>query len=377
MPNYKDKEKKPRGRPRLPRDAKGNPIRQEKDTTIYICCSCGKEFDQLQKNFVTSSSPLFYGWGGYVPICRECLVKYYNDVVLPSFDGDDLRATEFMCGLCDWYFDEDAFNTAVTITNGYRERGATNVPMIITYSQRRNMKQYAKRGTTYLEKCKQRWEAGRVVKSASDLAGEVDARLSEVDERDVWFFGAGYTSEEYRFLREQYDDWCSRYDCQTKAQEEIFKSLAIAQLNVQRAQSKNEQKQTADAMKTLQDLMASAKIQPKQKSDTALVEQNTFGTLIQKWENEEPIPEPKEEWKDVDGIKRYISTWFFGHICKMFGLDNDEAQEYEAEIAKYTVEPPTYHADEEDGGDSIVGQKIKAMRGKASSSEATEDGEHE
>ena len=116
----------------------------------------------------------------------------------------------------------------------------------------------------------------------------------------------------------------------------------------------------------MNDLMDSAKIKPKQKSDSALVDQNTFGTLIQKWENEEPIPEPKEEWKDVDGIKKYISVWFHGHLSKMFGLDNDNAREYEEEIAKYSVEPPRYKGEDDDQQDEDVLQKLKAMRGKGS-----------
>ena len=77
-------------------------------------------------------------------------------------------------------------------------------------------------------------------------------------------------------------------------------------------------------------------------SDTA-----SFGSLIRKWEDEKPIPEAKPEWKDVDGIRRYISVYFYGHLSKMFGFRNDWAKLYDEEIAKYTVKKPQMDTEDE------------------------------
>jgi len=65
---------------------------------------------------------------------------------------------------------------------------------------------------------------------------------------------------------------------------------------------------------------------------------NTLGTWIKKFENEKPIPEPDPEFQDVDGIKKYIRVWFLGHFCKMLGINNVYAKEYEEELRKYSVE---------------------------------------
>lgn len=357
---------KKRGRPKLPRDANGKPVSGKPDDELkYMCCCCGKKYSRQATNFVTTNSALFIANGGYYPVCRECLGKYYTNIVLPSVDHDESRAVEVICGLCDWYWIDDLMDVVAKITASYREKGQ-NVPPPITYGQHRNMTQYKKKGSTYLDTIKQRWAASRVVQSHEEIntdPNDPDRKREEVAEEDVWFFGPGYTPVQYKYLREQYEDWCERYDCQSKAQEEIFKNLAIAQLNVQTAQQEGNQKRTVEAIKMLQDLMDAAKIKPKQKDDSALVEQNTFGTLIQKWENERPIPEPKEEWKDVDGIKRYISVWFYGHLSKMFGLDNDWSDMYEEEIAKTTVQRPGT-----DGADFAatkeIREKFNAMRGK-------------
>ena len=79
-----------------------------------------------------------------------------------------------------------------------------------------------------------------------------------------------------------------------------------------------------------------------------LADQNTFGTLIQKWENERPIPQPDPEFEDVDGIRRYVGAYFLGHLCKMMGIKNRYSAIYEEEMAKYTVEKPSYEQDEVD-----------------------------
>ena len=89
------------------------------------------------------------------------------------------------------------------------------------------------------------------------------------------------------------------------------------------------------------------KIQVRGKTDQ-LADTNTFGTLIKKWEDEHPIPEPAPEWKDVDGIRKYINTWFLGHLCKMFRIENDVTAEYDEELAKYTVEVPSFQLEEEE-----------------------------
>ena len=149
--------------------------------------------------------------------------------------------------------------------------------------------------------------------------------------------------------------------------------LSIAQLNVQKAQQAGEAKKATEAIRTLQDLMSTAKIQPKQKDSAALTEQNTFGTLIRQWENEKPIPEPAPEWRDVDNIKRYIGAYFLGHLCKMFKIDNEWSQIYEEEMAENTAERPrdTAKADS-DANELTTKERMAQMRAKNSS--RVEDG---
>lgn len=49
----------------------------------------------------------------------------------------------------------------------------------------------------------------------------------------------------------------------------------------------------------------------------------------------------------MDGIVRYITVWFLGHLCKMLGIKNTYCKLYEDEIAKMRIERPEYE-DEDD-----------------------------
>jgi hypothetical protein len=348
-----------RGRPKgatVARDADGNIIR-------YKCLCCGTEYKDQGNNFLGTNSTLFLHNNGYYPVCKTCLGHYWETAILPAMNNDEKAGLRFLSGLMDLPFTDELYDIAYKIAHKYDTKDRPPQWIVPTFVGHRNLKQLKKYGSTALDIAR----VNRVRDISQQAVQEMQASSDEdyepgdIDGADVWFFGPGYTPDQYRYLREQYNDWCERYDCSTKAQEEIFKNIAIAQINLQNAQYAGDAKRATDAMNTLQNLMNSAKIQPKQKKDDALVEQNTFGTLIQRWEDHDPIPEPAPEWQDVDGIKRYVETWFLGHLQKMFKIETDNARQYEEEIAKYTVEPPRF--EEADDGNEGVSAMLKQMRG--------------
>ena len=90
----------------------------------------------------------------------------------------------------------------------------------------------------------------------------------------------------------------------------------------------------------MQILLDSQGVTPKKTNTDILGERETFGTLIKKLENERPVSEPLPEWTDVNGIKKYIDTWFLGHLCNLVDIHSDVEELYLAEKEKYTVTPP-------------------------------------
>ena len=160
----------------------------------------------------------------------------------------------------------------------------------------------------------------------------------EANPKIVEIFGKGFSNEDYEYLQGQFNDWCSRTQVDSKAQEMYVVQICLQSLDVYKDRRMG--KDVTNKLKALDNLMSSANLQPKQNVNSAASDSLTFGQLIEKWEEEKPIPEPSEEFKDVDGIGKYIRVWFMGHLAKMLGLKNAYSKEYEEEIAKYTVTKP-------------------------------------
>ena len=158
-------------------------------------------------------------------------------------------------------------------------------------------------------------------------------------------FGSGYSDEDLMFLENEYKDWVARYECNTKAQEKVFKNLAMVELQKDRAIKKN--LPTKDLDKAYQDWLDAGNLKPKQNSMDAFSEAQTFGTLIQKFEEERPLPQIDPELEDVDKIGLYIDVFFRGHLCKVLGIKNRFATLYENFMKRYTVSPPEFDEDED------------------------------
>ena len=121
--------------------------------------------------------------------------------------------------------------------------------------------------------------------------------------------------------------------------------LCLSQLNIQKAQQGGGK--VTEAMKAFQDLLASCNLQPRQNTNDDITDQNTFGTLIKQFEQERPLPKAEPEWEDVDGIKKYIDTFFFGHLCHVVDIKNDNEEQYRKAMEQYTVKPPAYDGDDD------------------------------
>lgn len=276
-----------------------------------------------------SQSPLYKGNNGFLPVDKNCLEKLFQHYIV--LIGDEYEAFRRVCMKYDIYYNSSIADGAKKV--------ASNRSKINAYISKSYLAPHG--GKTYDDTIQE--ETTETIDSLEDVKENKDIKISQ---KTIRFFGLGFTEEEYKWLSDQYDDWTTRNECKTKAQEELFKNICLSQLQIQKAiQNGNGKVETL--MKTFQELLGSSNLKPAQTNENTLADQNTFGTLIQKWENEKPISDPDPVWKDVDGIRKYVNVWFLGHLCKMMGIKNSYSQEYEDEILKYKVERPTYEDEEE------------------------------
>lgn len=331
-----------------PADKKREPVGVK-----YRCTCCGKYYPKQEGNFPVSYSMLFSGNNGYLTLCKPCISSYYQQLI-GYYSGNEYSALEHCCRLFDWYY-SDAIAKSLENINTSKSR-------VLAYPSKMCLAGYKRKGESYLDTVKERFVDAEIkqeaekIKSREDLEEKKDSEEIEItaSKETIMFFGFGYTNEEYEYLEEQYQDWTTRYECQTKTQEELFKNLCITQLIQQKASLQGNTKAVNEAMKTFQELLGTANLKPNQLKDNALVDQNTFGTLIKKIENERPIGEPDPEWRDVDGIEEYIDTYFLGHLCKNVHLKNDKSEKYEKVMAKHTVKPPVYEGDGDSEATSLL-----------------------
>lgn len=307
----------------------------------YKCVTCGKRYSTQHNNFSYSQSPLYNGNNHFLPTCITCLENLVEQYTVML--GSQNEAIKRVCLHYDIYISDSLLNSCKKIDSD-RSR-------IRNYIKHCNLQQNAgKTYDTYLKETNS---------DSLNSLDEVDELKSggelKVSKKTVAFFGLGYTPDQYKFLQDQYDDWTHRHECRTKSQEEVFKNLCIAQLNIQIAQQTGGK--VKDAIDSFQSLLGTANLKPCQTNENALADQNTFGTLIKKWETELPISEPDPEWKDVDGIAKYIHVYFLGHLCKMMGIKNSYSRMYDEEMDKYKVEKPEYEGDDEALFDAVFSSK--------------------
>lgn len=299
------------------------------------CMCCGKIYDVRKGNFSKTQSQWFMGNDGYLPWCNECKEKMF-DFYTKKY-GDENEAIKRLAMLFDIFYCDGLLEAA--------EHSTTSVPKINTYMGRLNMRQHAGRSydDTLDQEKKDALAAGRTGNT-------------KVTQKMIRFWGDGFDERDYLFLEDHYQNWITRQECKTVSQETLFKQIAKAELNSEKAYATGDTKKIKEATDNLLNLMTSANVKPNQTNDNALAESNTFGTLIQKWEEEEPIPEPAPEWQDVDGIGKYFRVWVLGTLLKMFNLPNPYQEEFDKEMERYTAHKPS--TTEDDSADGSLRETI-------------------
>ena len=189
---------------------------------VFKCSSCGVVYNAQKGNFLVSSSPLFAGNGGHTTMCRTCIDELYRKM-LGFFDGNAQQAIEYCCRMFDWYY-----NDAIVAATA---KEAT-VSRVLIYPSKLNMIQFKAAGKTYLDTLIERKSkpANHIVEANEMVEGEDIDDVYRPSPETIRFFGNGYTNEDYEFLQSQYDDWTTRYECNTKAQEELFNNSWVSVL---------------------------------------------------------------------------------------------------------------------------------------------------
>ena len=314
--------------------------KKAEELQTITCLKCGKEID-VKKLYGTDST--FFGKEAKVPYCKECIAdlyqEYYDKYSKGRYANPERKAVERVCMALDIYYKDALFESAM---KSWKKTPESSLMSLYIRNTRLSVNIHKTYDNTMREKYDKNKDKDAIVSIYTNDDAELDKRVKEGQR----MFGTGFEREDYVFLYNEYMDWTSRHECNTKSQEELFKQICFTQLELFKANRAGRDTKTLND--TLIKQLDAAKLQPKQNAGDTTADNQTLGTLIDKWENTRPIPEIDDELKDVDKIGKYISTFFFGHLCKMIGIDNDYAREYEDYMKAYTVDKPEYTEDDAD-----------------------------
>ena len=288
-----------------------------------LCCCCGTEYDTQQNNFFHSDSPIFAGNKGFFRMCKSCTEKYYNDLV-KKFDGNAYRAMERMCQIFDIYYNAAAF-AAVLEKN-------TDGNIMAAYIKKMQLFQY--KGKTYSDTILE--SAPKSIDTVEDVQKQDD---SSTTKKAVGAWGYGFSPKEYNTLNDMYDDWRARVVI-NRTKEALVRELCIIKLQMNATIRGNNIDGYIKLMKTYIDTLKSANLAPIQEDASTKEGEKPIGVMIKNLEDYKPVCECPSEYRDVDGIVKYIQVYYIGHLSAMLKFKNKYAEMYRAEMEKCRIENP-------------------------------------
>ena len=300
---------------------------------LVYCPHCGQWKKADVAFYSSNSSP--DGIEHYA--CRECLIDMCTDKDKNGNRIDNREKTIDTFRKLNWYFDEKIYNDQLQIISeqtGEKVRSTAVQQWIV---MRASLNDY--RSKTFTDSV--------FLDEDEDIINLTSKRKPRKE--IIKLFGSGFTTEDYLYLQDQYDDWCARTEVDSKSQQTYIVRICFKLLDIYKAQKSGKDTEKLD--KSLNELLAAANLQPRQNVGNAATDSLTFSQLIQKWELEKPIPQPDPELCDVSGIGKKIRVWFGGWLANALGLDVPQSQEYLEEVEKYTVTKP--NIEEKEGSSAI------------------------
>ena len=301
------------------------------DRDVLLCPSCGNWMKgetgfYLDRNYVTDR----------YPICKRCIQKIVEQRKTDRDEPNETKqSVQKVLQMMDRPYDNDFYEDCVKAANDELKEKNRSSPFATYFTALQSLPQY--RG--------KKWSDSDFGDSNDSIQNQETKYNQKTIKNAKKRFGNGYSNDDYMFLEQEYQDWITRYECNTKAQESIYERLAFKKWEINKATKSGQN--TKDLDKTYQDLLSTANITPRQTGMDSMADAQTFGTLIQKYEETRPLPDIDPELEDVDKIGLYIDVFYRGHACKMLGLKNAFSHIYEKVMKQFTVTKPQYDEDED------------------------------
>ena len=282
-----------------------------------ICTACGEE-KAPNAGFYLSRSKLYKFNDGRMPICKECLSKLFKE--LQAKYSDEVKALYHLCMLFDIYFDKD-----LVAKSSNMEKFSSDDNLLKSYMKNVNsLNQYKFKDSMSSDCIVLDDSLIKEEKENIEEDNEIEEVSFQVDNKMKTRWGASLPVEDYMFLENKYKEFTDVYECRTPAQRLIFEQIAKCLLRGEKALKKDNDVAFEKMNNMVSKLMTDGNIKPIQEASVAEDDTATWGKWINLIEQERPIGEPCEQFKDVDKISTYITKWFTRQMQRVFDLSTGE-----------------------------------------------------
>lgn len=296
----------------------------------YIKCTrCGGKYAVRERQFYSSKSPIYINNDNKLPVCKACVDEMFGQYKKNLKSEKD--AARRICMKFDIYYNERICEMV--------ENQKTYTSYIGAYITRSNLNPFS--GKTYDTTIEE--EDNELI--SSTRAKNIRNSASKKKAIAEWGF---FDPQDYQFLDLQYEDWKSRVVIDSKSREDSVRQMCVNKLMQNKMLKAGDISSYDKLCNTYERIRGVANLQPKQEDSAEKDAEMPLGQMIERFENERPIPEPSPEWKDVDGVIKLITVYFIGHLCKMLGLKNRYSAMYEEEMDKYRADAPELAEAEEE-----------------------------
>ena len=288
------------------------------------CTCCGTSKSTVTGYYI-SYSPLYASNDKKMTMCKDCVIDIYERYV--DFYSDETKALYRLSLLVDGYFSLALVDILMA------QAKKTNTSLVRVYFQKANSLPQFK-GKTSMDSEHISLEDGTLYLTNEPILQEEVQEIEDdfvITSEIIRRWGRGLPKDDYSFLEENYQELIAVYDHRNPVQRMLYQNISRTQLEAEKARRNGNPAMYEKMMSTLSKLMGDGNIKPVQENAVS-DDEASFGLFIKKIESEEPIPEPLDEFQDVDGFRKYIDEWFVKPFARIFDLDmgkTTEEEEYE------------------------------------------------
>lgn len=318
-------------------------------TDKVVCCRCGMAFGKKRGNFPVCYAGNYKG-SGFLPYCKKCVDEMYESYLAKC--GKAEYAIRQMCRKLDLYWNKRIFERM--------EYKAAVRSAMTKYLDGINNASYA--GKTYDDTLTDEEKLWSFVNEEDPLnikirepeeSQDAEVQKVKVTKKMIKFWGTAYSPEMIAQLEERYQYWISRLPEDFEIDmgtEVILKQISALDIDINNSRASGDGKNVNALISTQSNLLRDLSLKPiqRKKDENGSLNDIPFGVGIGWCEKKRPIAEPSEEFKDVDGIKRYEDTWLYGHLVKMMGKKDGRSKLYEREVERMRVSHPEYAGEDDE-----------------------------